>query len=92
MKLLPIVLLRAGCGSTHFEASLGPYIDTGLGEGGRWQGSGGVVDLAVRHEFENGWSYCEFRHTSNLLSGWPFNTDYENVVDRASCGVKIGGR
>jgi hypothetical protein len=88
---LVCILFLSGCANTHFEASIGPFIETGLREGG-WEGRGGVVDLAVRYEFDNDWSYCEYRHTSNLLSGWPFNFENEGVVDRVSCGVKVGGR
>ena len=88
---MALVVFLSGCANTHFEAAIGPFIETGLREGG-WEGRGGVVDLAVRREFDNGWSFCEFRHTSNLMSGWPFNLENESVVDRASCGVKIGGR
>ena len=82
MRLL-IVLLLSGCaGQTSFELALGKELS------GNWEGDGPVVDAAIRRA--NGKTFCEIRHTSNLLSGRPFNRDFENTVTRASCGLKLG--
>lgn len=81
MRIL-IVLLLSGCaGHNTFEIALGKDLS------GRWKGEGGVVDAAIRRQDEM--RFCELRHTSNLLSGPPFNRDYENTVTRFSCGMAI---
>jgi len=81
MKAAILAVLLSGCAGTHVEMAMGP------GQGQGWEGSGPVVDLAVRKEW-NTW-FCELRHTSNLGSGPPFNDRYETWVERASCGVRL---
>ena len=81
MRLL-IVLLLSGCaGQTTVELSLGKDLS------GNWKGEGGVVDAAIRRQSET--KFCQLAHTSNLLSGRPFNRDFENTVTRFSCGMAI---
>ena len=84
MKPTPLLLvLLVGC--TSAEMSMGPRINPIVGGGSQWKGSGPIVDIAFRREGES--KFCEYRHTSNLLSGWPFNGDDETTLDRVTCGV-----
>ena len=81
IALVTILLLTGCAGQNVVELGIGPKV---MGE---WEGDGGVVEIALRRE--NGWTYCEYRHTSNLLSGPPFNDRYENSLDRVICGVRL---
>lgn len=76
-------LALAGC--TSAEVAVGPQISPVVGGEIHWQGQGPIVDMAVRREGER--TFCEYRHTSNLGSGWPFNDDDETTLDRVTCGV-----
>lgn len=79
-------ILLAGC--TSAEISVGPRIPPVVGGGANWKGSGPIVDMAVRRESDH--TFCEYRHTSSLGSGWPFNGDEETTLDRVTCGVIFG--
>ena len=88
--LLCLVLLLSGCaGVTTVEVSAGyefagPWVD--LPDGLEpWVGDGPVVEAAIRHTYDNG-AFVEYRHTSSLLSGEPFNDRLENSLDRVSVG------
>jgi hypothetical protein len=82
---IPLLALLVGCaGHNYVEVGIGPQI------GGQWEGTGGVVDVAVGREGDK--TFCEYRHTSNLTSGPPFNDRFENTVDRISCGLRMGGK
>ena len=82
------VLALAGC--TSAEIAVGPKIDPVIRGGSNWHGRGPVVDVALRREAEH--TFCEYRHTSNLGSGWPFNDDEETTLDRVTCGVILRPR
>ena len=89
--IFPIVLLLlAGCqGTTTVEISAGhefegPWVSL-PGDLEPWVGSGPVIEVAIRETYDNG-VYVEYRHTSSLKSGKPFNDDLENSLDRVSIG------
>jgi len=84
MRWLPLLLL-AGC--TSAEIAGGPRVKPITGGGSNWQGDGPVVDIALRREGDR--TFCEYRHTSNLASGWPFNGSQETTLDRLTCGVRF---
>lgn len=79
-----VLLLLTGCaGQNYVEVGIGPKV-----RGPDWQGRGGVVDMAVGREGER--TFCEYRHTSNLATGWPWNGEPETTLDRLTCGVRVG--
>ena len=79
-----------GCqGTTTIEVSVGhefegPWVSL-PGDLEPWVGEGPVVEAAVRQTYDNG-TFVEYRHTSSLLSGKPFNNHLENSLDRVSIG------
>lgn len=78
-----ILLLLGGCSNTYLDVSAGPRIDPIIGQSD-WHGSGPIVEAAVRKEWDE-W-FCQYAHTSNLASGFPFNSDSETTLDRVTCG------
>ena len=91
LRYLLCTLLLSGCASTYVEISAGPQVTPIYGSDS-WYGEGPIVDAAIRRYWDN-W-FCEYRHTSNLGSGWPFNNEYETTLDRVTCGrsFALGGR
>ena len=87
--LLSLLYLMGCAGTTTLEVSAGhefegPWVSL-PGDLEPWVGSGPVIEAAVRQTYDNG-VYVEYRHTSSLKSGKPFNDDLENSVDRVSIG------
>lgn len=84
------LLFMVGCqGTTTIEVSAGhefkgPWVNL-PSKYEPWVGEGPVVEAAVRQTYDNG-TFVEYRHTSSLLSGKPFNDKLENSLDRVSIG------
>lgn len=87
LALLALLGLLSGCAGTFLDVSTGPAINPITGGSSNWEGSGPIVELAVRQEWK-AW-FCQYAHTSNLLSGPPFNNDRETTLDRVTCGRSI---
>ena len=79
-----MILACGGCSNTYLDLSAGPQIDPIIGDGTNWEGTGPIVEIEVRKEWER-W-FCKYAHTSNLGSGPPFNDGYETTLDRVTCG------
>ena len=81
-----MVLFLTSCGTIHppGETTVGISAGTVI-LNSAWVGDGALIDFTVKHELDNG-VFFEYGHTSNLRSGWPFNDNPENNIDRISIG------
>ncbi len=93
MKILKFALLglllavSVGCSVVTDVAAYQPINGTRT-----WfNGSGAIVRFEVKAERAYGdraAGYCSYMHVSNLMSGWPYDTDRgEDVINGVGCGA-----
>lgn len=89
MRPVLLCLLLTGCQS---GSSLVVGFGVGPANAVRVQGDGKDITselyLEQRWEVGDNHLWCRVYHNSNVLSGSPFNSDPESVVDGARCGIE----
>lgn len=82
------LVLLSGCG-VLVESSAGhPFANTRDG----FYGDGPIIHMAVIADYQYTSAltgFCEYRHVSNLLSGWPVNDENESEVNSVGCGFRL---
>ncbi len=92
MKNIVLVLIFLLTGCETFTVTSGMYQPIGDTRSNGFQGDGFIFVLEGKFErqyTENLSGYCSLMHTSNVLSGPPFNNDQESYINAVGCGGQL---